>query len=446
MIEPLRLDMVADDRLAGFRLLRLELFNWGTFDGRVWTLRPEGKASLLTGDIGSGKSTLVDAVTTLLVPSHRVAYNKAAGADNRERTLRSYVLGHYKSERQETLGNAKPVALRDMNTCSVILGVFFDAGHHKTVTLAQVFWMQNTTGQPARLYTICERDLSIAVDFSGFGNEIIGLRKKLRARGDVEVFDAFPPYGARFRRLFGIENEQALELFHQTVSLKSVGNLTDFVRSHMLEPSDVAPRIDALLRHFEDLSRAHAAVLTAKQQIAMLNPLVLDCGRHAKLTLIVEDLCTCREALHPWFADLKGQLLEKRLTALHGERLVHTKIIERLEEDRGTQQAREQELQHAISENGGDRIQRLGVEIQHNKEELERRHQKYARYGTLMSTLEMPPATAEESFLHQRTSLATLREATEEEESRVQNALTERAFFLHSNGRNTTLSPKKSPV
>ena len=84
------LDFVADDALSGFRLHRLEVFNWGTFDARVWVLRPDGKNALLTGDIGSGKSTLVDAVTTLLVPAHRVAYNKAAGAEARERTLRSY--------------------------------------------------------------------------------------------------------------------------------------------------------------------------------------------------------------------------------------------------------------------------------------------------------------------------------------------------------------------
>src|SRR5450759_5581175 len=96
-MQSLSMDFLADDALAGFRLHRLEVFNWGTFDGRVWILNPSGKNALLTGDIGSGKSTLVDAVTTLLVPAHRIAYNKAAGADNKERTLRSYVLGHYKS-------------------------------------------------------------------------------------------------------------------------------------------------------------------------------------------------------------------------------------------------------------------------------------------------------------------------------------------------------------
>jgi uncharacterized protein YPO0396 len=74
--QALGLDFVADDTLAGFRLRRMEVFNWGTFDGRVWTLQVDGRNALLTGDIGSGKSTLVDAVTTLLVPAQRIAYNR----------------------------------------------------------------------------------------------------------------------------------------------------------------------------------------------------------------------------------------------------------------------------------------------------------------------------------------------------------------------------------
>lgn len=232
------LDFVADDSRVGFRLQRLEVLNWGTFDRRVWRYELDGRNGLLTGDIGSGKSTLVDAVTTLLVPAQRIAYNKAAGAETRERSLRSYVLGHYKSERNETTGSARPVALRDTTSYSVILGVFRNEGYGQAVTLAQVFWFREPQGQPARLFVTVERELSITEHFSGFGSDINGLRKKLRAMG-CELNDSFPPYGAWFRRRFGIEHEQALELFHQTVSMKSVGNLTDFVRSHMLEPFDV---------------------------------------------------------------------------------------------------------------------------------------------------------------------------------------------------------------
>ena len=203
--ETLGLDFVGDDALSGFRLHRLEVFNWGTFDGRVWALNLDGRNALLTGDIGSGKSTLVDAVTTLLVPAHRIAYNKAAGADSRERSLRSYVLGHYKSERNEVTGTAKPVALRDHNNYSVILGVFHNAGYLQTVTLAQVFWMKDAVAQPARFFVVAERDVSIAADFASFGSDIAQLRKKLRGAG-AEVFDSFPPYGAWFRRRFGIDN------------------------------------------------------------------------------------------------------------------------------------------------------------------------------------------------------------------------------------------------
>ena len=55
----------------GFRLHRLELLNWGTFHQGMRTFRLDGANSLLTGDIGSGKSTVVDAITTLLLPAQQ---------------------------------------------------------------------------------------------------------------------------------------------------------------------------------------------------------------------------------------------------------------------------------------------------------------------------------------------------------------------------------------
>src|SRR5438874_8445107 len=117
------------ETLSGFRLTRLELYNWGTFDQRVWSLDANARNTLLTGDIGSGKSTIVDAVTTLLLPAHRIAYNKAAGAETRERSLRSYVLGFHKSQRNEETGTSQPVALRGADSFSVIVGVFTNAGY-----------------------------------------------------------------------------------------------------------------------------------------------------------------------------------------------------------------------------------------------------------------------------------------------------------------------------
>src|SRR6266852_9717971 len=301
---------------AGMRLCRCEFFNWGTFHGRVWGLDLNGDNTLLTGDIGSGKSTLVDAITTLLVPAQKISYNKAAGADARERDLKSYVLGHYKSERGESGFVAKPVALRDLNTYSVILGRFRNDGFQQEVTLAQVFSFKDTHGQPTRFYVVADTPLAISEHFSGFGSDINALKKKLRSMPRVEVHETFPPYSASFRRRFGIENEQALDLFHQTVSMKSVGNLTDFVRLHILEAFPVESRIDALMAHFDNLNRAHESVLRAKGQIARLSPLIADCDQHAALMEEVNTMRGCRDALRAFFAGMKAGLLERRCESL----------------------------------------------------------------------------------------------------------------------------------
>lgn len=57
--------------VAGFKLDYLEVWNWGTFDQKVYCMNTQGNNSLLTGANASGKSTLVDALLTLLVPLKR---------------------------------------------------------------------------------------------------------------------------------------------------------------------------------------------------------------------------------------------------------------------------------------------------------------------------------------------------------------------------------------
>ncbi len=424
----------AGEGLAGFRLLRLEVLNWGTFDKRVWALGLDGRNGLLTGDIGSGKSTLVDAITTLLVPAQRIAYNKAAGADAKERSLRSYVLGHYKSERNEASGSAKPVALRDGSSYSVILGVFHNAGFNQTVTLAQVFWLKDTFGQPERFYVASEKPLSITADFADFGPAVTTLRTRLR-KGGATLFDSFPPYGAHFRRRFGIEGEQALELFHQTVSMKSVGNLTDFVRHHMLEPFDVAPRIQALLGHFDHLSNAHAAVLKAKHKVALLTPLVADCDKHAEALANSDGLRACREALKPHFAGLKLDLIAARLQSLAETFANENAKVEKLELLRRAQHTDERALRLAIAHSGGDRIVQMGEEISRKQTEIGRRQAHAARYDALRQQLGLLQVASAEDLLAQQQSCVQMREAALDQRSTLQNDLVEQGTALQDGRR-----------
>ncbi len=111
------------------------------------------------------------------------------------------------------------------------------------------------------------------------------------------MHDSFTDYGRDFRRRLGIEAEQAMELFGQTVSMKAVDNLNDFVRQHMLEPFDVRTRLDALVTHFDDLTQAHEAVLRARAQLELLEPLTAELDTHVALTTEPAQLSAQREAL-----------------------------------------------------------------------------------------------------------------------------------------------------
>ncbi|BCJ37141.1 ATP-binding protein [Actinocatenispora thailandica] len=409
----------------GFRLRRLELFNWGTFDGRVWSFAPDGADSLLTGDIGSGKSTLVDAVTTLLLPANKISYNKAAGALNRERSLRSYVQGYFKSERNESTGVARPVGLRSGSCLSVLLGVFGDAASDETVSLAQVFWLRDgQPGQPDRFFAVSDAELTIAADFADFGSDIGALKRRLR-RGGAKLSDSFPQYGKEFRRRLGIRSEQAMELFHQTVSMKSVGDLNDFVRDHMLEPFDSAGWIDRLVRHFEDLTSAHESVVQARDQLALLDPLLGDCDKHEKAAGQIAEFDAQREAIRYYTADLQERL--------HGAEIDRQNATMAQLESAGAACAAQlgeldRERDALLAEragHGGTRLAQIEHLMQSCGQQRDERRKHAERMAALAGQVELPEPDSAEQFAVFRRSVADERQSTAKRREQIQQDQTD---------------------
>ncbi|RLD32652.1 MAG: ATP-dependent exonuclease SbcCD, C subunit-like protein, partial [Bacteroidetes bacterium] len=346
-------------------------------------------------------------------------------------SLRSYVLGYYKSERSDGGYSAKPVALRDRNSYSVILGSFFNEGYGQYVTLAQVFWQKETTGQPSRFYIVADRELSIKDHFSNFGSDISRLKKRLKNLEHVEFpFDTFPPYGAAFRRRFGLQSDQALELFHQTVSLKSVGNLTSFVREHMLEAFDTAPRIEELINHFEDLNRSHEAILKAKNQIERLTPLS---EKMEKLDLLEKErvkMRFSRDGLSPYFASEKATLLinriEKQDTTISKRKIKE----EGISSNRESLQKERDELRQAIAENGGDRLESLKDEKKTSEVEKEKRLSKFEDYQSLCQSLGLMQIKDGEGFVDNRIDAKSRLTSVREKSAELQNGRTEQEVSI----------------
>jgi uncharacterized protein YPO0396 len=417
--------MTAEQPLSGFRLARLEVRNWGTFDDLVWTLCADGRNTLVTGDIGSGKSTIVDAVTTLLLPANRISYNKAAGAETRERSLRSYVLGYYKSERNEATGSTRPIALRDASKFSVILGVFTNDGYAATVTVAQVFWMKNGDigGQPDRFYVTADIPLSIAGDFLEFGGDMTRLRRRLKAADGVRLHDGFPEYGKDFRRRLGIESEQAMELFHQTVSMKSVGNLTEFVREHMLEPFNAAQATRDIVAHFDHLTSAHEAVLRAHAQLDVLTPLLKDCDAYDVVIAQIATLTAQRAALRYYFAAHKARLLDELLAELDAERSRLTAGRGRLDEQLAGLRARETHLTVERAGHGGSRLTEIERQIEETGQLRNARMARHQSFSGLLGEAGLGPVETAEHFAVRRQQITAAMDIVDTELADAQNGL-----------------------
>jgi len=378
-------ELVFSDSPDGFRLESMELYNWGTFGSTVWRLPFGGGNALVTGDIGSGKSTWVDALSTLLIPPQRLTYNKAAGAERRERTDRSYLLGEYRSSRDELAPSARPVYLRDEGCYSVIVAVFEDARSGELLSLAQLRWLKG--GDIQRLYVCSGRRLSVMKDFGDFSGDGAAFKRRLRLSPSTEAFDSYADYALSLRSAMGM-TDKAIDLFNQTVSMKTIGDLDDFIRCHMLEPTGADERVQELLKNFDTLRAAHDAVESYRLQRDALLPLSSEGKEHLDLVAQKESMETMIQAL-PYFCIARlVPLLEREQRRLEAELSTARSERERCQialEERREDEAR---LRSAIDNSeAGRRITELEAELARCADERDRRKSHLARYREPLESL-----------------------------------------------------------
>ena len=413
----------------GFRLKHFEVLNFGTFHHQIWGVDLEGENCLLTGEIGSGKSTLVDAMTTLLVPSQKIVFNKAAGATTRERDLRSYVMGYYRAE-GSGYGNAKPVSLRpDHKDYTVILAVF----HNETlkrkgvndyeVTLALVLWMNNAKNQPERFYVTAERALSIKNSFTEFGSEPAALKKRLRREG-ANLFDTFSQYSSWWRMRFGLyDNEQALDLFAQTVSMKTVENISSFVQTHMLQKVEVDEKIDRIIDRFNDLNSTYDSVCRARDMLQLLLPMQKTAHELMSIYALQMRHEKARDMLHPFIGLQRLILLEKEIVENNRALTKTDALILDNENKNGLLHEELRRVSEELKKNGGEQLESLKKQMILEDEKIRSKKANAAAYESLIKTMEMNLPRSVNGFLEQKEKLKEQGEILNRQKEEVMKGL-----------------------
>lgn len=297
-------------RSAGFKLDRFEIYNWGTFDEKIWIIEPNSFNALLTGENGSGKSTLVDALLTLLVPNIKRNYNLASGNEKKERTELTYVRGAYGREQNE-LGGSRTKFLRKEESYSVLLAKFKNELTQESITIGQFFWFEQAALH--KFFFASHSELSIQDHFSEIKNskEVKGRLKKIP---QTTIFTTFSDYQAYFIRFVGLRSEKGLDLFNQITAIKEINRLNEFVRKHMLNGNEAEELLNVLYANYQNLELAYQAILLSKNQLDELDPLAEDANKFESIQRKLDHLQLAQQTLPAYFASHKKDTLTRQQT------------------------------------------------------------------------------------------------------------------------------------
>ncbi|MUP40061.1 ATP-binding protein [Labilibaculum euxinus] len=402
---------------AGFRLQYMEVFNWGTFDKKVFRINPQGNNSLLTGANASGKSTYIDALLTLIVPAKRDRfYNQSSGVEKKgDRTEETYVLGHYGNIQEEGKSSTSTQKLRDTNTYSVILAHFKNTDQ-KQITIFQVRWFSNN--EMRRQFGIAHLPLEIEKDFGQFDAKGLWKRrldKNYNANSTkkrIEFIDGPTAYAERMSNLFGMRSVKALSLFNQVVGVKVLEDLDEFIRTNMLEEQDAETEFIQLKESFLTLMDAKTNIEKAKEQIAQLTPINENANQLNKIKESLLQLKQSKETAVYWFAKKGFELGEKELKKCKAELVLLNEELKELRNKEETLKQDERRISISIEKDEvGSKIKDLEKEIRQLERSRELRSSKLDDYNKISQNIELNTNPDEETFKINREKAKELKQA-----------------------------------
>lgn len=368
-----------------FRMTRLQVFNWGTFEG-IHDIPISERGFLFVGRSGAGKSTLLDAFSALLVPPRWIDFNAAAReADRagRDRNLVSYMRGAWAEQKDGESGEIATRYLRPGTTWSA-LALTYGNELGQFVTLVRVLWLRgncNGNGDVRTQFLIFERCCDLC-ELEEFGRSNFDVRKLKASFPEVFIREEFTPYRERFCRMLGIENEMALRLLHKTQSAKNLGDLNTFLRDFMLDKPETFAVADRLVSEFDELNAAHQSVVTARQQVQVLAPAREE---HEHMQTLESERALLEElklGQNSYRETLRMKLLGEFVAALEIQEEGLEGDVRRQQDLLEHQQLLLRELEHQHRDAGGDQIERWETDkAELGKQRSERLHKRAQAEG-----------------------------------------------------------------
>lgn len=358
-----------------WRLEHIELANWGTFGG-LHTVDVPRKGFLLTGESGSGKSSLVDAISAVLTPRGKTRFNAAAadtGTRGSDRSVLTYVRGAWRRSADDETGEITSQYLRPQATWSGIL-LRYANGRGQRHTLVKLFHLKagdNTPADVKDLSLLTGTNLSLK-DLEPFAANGLKMRELKAAFPDATVDAEHSRFARRIARTLGLTGERAALLLHKTQSAKNLGSLDELFRKFMLDEPETFAKADAAVDQFTELNAAHAAVLRARRQVEHLAPLREQDRNYAAASAEAERVSLLLESLDDYTHARRRELTVQAVE--DADQLAEKRDRELRDAAEALHSAREhsENYRAAVQQQGGAQLALIEAQLDSARRDLDR--------------------------------------------------------------------------
>lgn len=275
-----------------YELCRISLMHWNLLD--IVDIPIRGMTALI-GPVGVGKSTIVDAMQTIMTgnQSTKIRLNSAASALKSQRTVRDYCLG----VTEDTIAQKTT-----RKTCHSILAMTFREtalNHHVSIGLVlyadedmpkektEMRWI--APGVDFSFEAFADRGSDCVIEVEGYEAVMERVRHAAGARFET-INHAAGAFVARYQRIMrpsphkAPDSEQFLKRFRNAIAFEEISDPTQFVRSFVLDESSIQTEgLRANLSHWDELENEMARV---KAKLADARYLM---NRHRQLAIARAD-------------------------------------------------------------------------------------------------------------------------------------------------------------
>lgn len=412
-----------------FILTRIELFNWGGFQGlHQAIIHQEGTAVI--GPTGSGKTTLVDALMTLLCANPR--YNLAStGGHESDRDLISYVRG---VSGPGDGGEGQSHIARPGKTVSGIAATLECEGQQ--VRLGALLWFDSTSSSVTdmkRLWLFSDnpgQTLEHWLNVYHDGGTRL-LRQMEKEATGIWTYPNKKQYLARLRDFFEV-GENAFTLLNRAAGLKQLNSIDEIFRELVLDDHSAFDRATEVANSFDSLTEIHQELETARKQQHSLQPVALNWTKYQQQQQHLTDRQTLASLLPVWFAQQASQLWREKIGHLE---------VELGEAESGEEQIQSQlELQKKVVTDclqrylqlGGANIDELNERINDWQNTLGRRENQARQYQQLTRNLGLSPDLSQPQLETNQHEANTRREQLADEIKLKQEEAYQKGAFSHS--------------